>query len=93
MLALAKYSLKGPYQAASVVGMLAIAAVFLPLLAGQSFIIAIATTVLIMMASALVGLIILTQGTVSGLKSIVVSILGITPVSYTHLTLPTNREV
>ena len=45
MLALAKYSLKGPYQAASVVGMLAIAAVFLPLLAGQSFIIAIATTV------------------------------------------------
>ncbi len=89
MLALAKYSLKGPYQAAAIVGMLAIAAVFLPLLAGQSFIIAIATTVLIVMASALVGLIILTQGTVSGLKSIVVSIFGITLVTTLVLKTPT----
>ncbi len=89
MLALAKYSLKGPYQAAAIVGMLAIGAVFLPLLAGQSFIIAIATTVLIVMASALVGLIILTQGTVSGLKSIVVSIFGITLVTTLVLKTPT----
>ena len=89
MLALAKYSLKGPYQAAAVVGVLAIAAVFLPLLAGQSFIIAIATTVLVVMASSLVGLIILTQGTVSGLKSIAVAIFGITLVTLLVLKTPT----
>lgn len=89
MLALARYSLKGPYQAAAVVGMLAMAAVFLPLLAGQSFLIAIVATVLIVMACALVGLIILTQGTVSGLKSIVVSIFGITLVTTLVLKTPT----
>ena len=88
MLALARYSLKGPYQAAAVVGMLAIAAVFLPLLAGHSFFIAIVATVLIVMACALVGLIILTQGTVSGLKSIAVSIFGITLVTTLVLKTP-----
>lgn len=89
MLALAKYSLKGPYQAASVVGMLAIAAVFLPLLVGQSFITAMITAVLIVMASALVGLIILTQGTASGVKAIFVSIFGITLVTTLVLQAPT----
>ena len=88
MLALAKYSLKGPYHAASVVGMLAIAAVFLPLLVGQSFVSAIVTAVLIVMASALVGLIILTQGSVSGLKAIFVSIVGITLVTTLVLKAP-----
>ncbi len=89
MLALARYTLKGPYQAAAVVGMLAIGAVFLPLFAGQSFFIAIVATVLIVMACSLVGLIILTQGTVSGLKSIVVSIFGITLVTTLVLKTPT----
>jgi hypothetical protein len=89
MLALAKYSLKGPYHAASVVGMLAIAAVFLPLLVGQSFITAMITAVLIVMASALVGLIILTQGSASGLKAIFVSIFGITLVTTLVLKAPT----
>jgi len=89
MLALARYSLKGPYQAAAIVGMLAIAAVFLPLLAGHSFFIVIVATVLTVMASALVGLIILTQGTVSGLKAVVVSILGITLVTTLVLKTPT----
>ena len=89
MLALAKYSLKGPYHAASVVGMLAIAAVFLPLLVGQSFVSAMITAVLIVMASALVGLIILTQGSVSGLKAIIVSIVGITLVTTLVLKAPT----
>ena len=88
MLALAKYSLKGPYHAASVVGTLAIAAVFLPLLVGQSFVSAIVTAVLIVMASALVGLIILTQGSVSGLKAIFVSIFGITLVTTLVLKAP-----
>ena len=89
MLTLAKYALKGPYQAALVVGLLAITAVFLPLLAGQTFISAIVTAILIVMASALVGLIILTQGSTSGLKAIVVSILGITLVSSVVLKAPT----
>ena len=89
MLALARYSLKGPYQAAAIVGILAIAAVFLPLLAGHSFFIVIVATVLTVMASALVGLIILTQGTVSGLKSIVVSIFGMTLVTTLVLKTPT----
>ena len=89
MLALARYSLKGPYQAAAIVGILAIAAVFLPLLAGHSFFIVIVATVLTVMASALVGLIILTQGAVSGLKSIVVSIFGMTLVTTLVLKTPT----
>ncbi len=89
MLALAKYALKGPYQAATVVGILAIAAVFLPLVAGQTIISAMATTALIVMAGALVGLIILTQGTASGLKAIVVSIFGITLVTTLSLGAPT----
>ena len=89
MLALARYTLKGPYQAALVVGMLAIAAVFMPLLAGQSFVSAMVTTVLIVMASALVGLIILTQGSASGLKAIIVSVFGITLVTTLVLKAPT----
>ncbi len=88
MLALAKYALKGQYQAAAVVGILAIAAVFFPLVAGTTFISAMVTTVLIVMSGALVGLIILTQGTVSGLKAIVVSILGITLVTTLVLQAP-----
>ena len=89
MQALAKYSLKGPYHAASVVGMLAIAGVFLPLLAVQSFLSAMVTAVLIVMASSLVGLIILTQGSVSGLKAIIVSVFGITLVTTLVLKAPT----
>ncbi len=89
MLALAKYALKGPYHAATIVAMLAIAAVFLPFVAGQSFVSAIATAILIVMASALVGLIILTQGTRPGLKSIIASILGITLVTTLTLNTPT----
>jgi hypothetical protein len=81
MLALAKYALKGQYHAAGVVGFLAIGAVFFPLIAGNAFVSALISTVLIVMSGALVGLIILTQGTVSGLKAIVVSILGITLVT------------
>jgi hypothetical protein len=88
MLALAKYALKGPYQAASIVGILAIAAVFMPLLTGQSPVSALVTTAMIVMASALVGLIILTQGSVPGLKAIIASILGITLVTTLVLGAP-----
>jgi hypothetical protein len=88
MLALAKYALKGPYHAAFIVAMLAISAVYLPLVAGQSFVSAIATAVFIVMASALVGLIILTQGTRSGLKAIIASIVGITLITTLTLNAP-----
>jgi hypothetical protein len=59
------------------------------LLVGQSFITAMITAVLIVMASALVGLIILTQGSASGLKAIFVSIFGITLVTTLVLKAPT----
>ncbi|MCZ6469981.1 MAG: hypothetical protein O6649_01345 [Gammaproteobacteria bacterium] len=88
MLTLAKYALKGQYQAAAVVGILAIVAVFFPLVAGTTFISALVTTVLIVMSGALVGLIILTQGTISGLKAIIVSIFGITLVTWIVLKAP-----
>ena len=88
MLALAKYTLKGQYHAAAVVGVLAIAAVFFPLVAGNAIISALVTTILIVMSGALVGLIILTQGTISGLKAIVVSVLGITLVTTILLKTP-----
>jgi len=88
MLALARYALKGQYHAAGVVGILAIAAVFFPLVAGNAFISSMVTTVLIVMSGALVGLIILTQGTLSGLKAIVVSVIGISAVTAIVLKAP-----
>jgi hypothetical protein len=88
MLALARYALKGQYHAAGVVGILAIAAVFFPLVAGNAFISSMVTTVLIVMSGALVGLIILTQGTLSGLKAIVVSVIGISAVTAVVLKAP-----
>jgi len=88
MLALAKYALKGQYHAAAVVGILAIAAVFFPLVAGNAFISSIVTTVLIVMSGALVGLIILTQGTLSALKAIAVSVIGISAVTAIVLKAP-----
>jgi hypothetical protein len=88
MLALAKYALKGPYQAATIVGILAVTAVFFPLITGQAFVSALFGTVLIVMSGALVGLIILTQGTLSGLKAIVVAVLGITVVTLIVLQTP-----
>jgi len=75
MLALARYTLKGPYQAATVVGLLAIIAVFIVPVMGYtpaSIVLAFVTNLL---AVVLVGLIILTQGSAAGLKVIVVSAL------------------
>jgi hypothetical protein len=89
MLALARLALKGPYHAASIVGLMAIAAVFLPLMARNSPLVMMTSAILIVMASALVGLVILTQGTWSGLKAIIVSILGITLVTTLVLNAPT----
>ncbi len=68
MLAIARYALKGPMHAATVAGILAVLSLFIPLLS--------------ILSSAIVSLIILTQGLVSGTRVILVSIVGITAVSY-----------
>lgn len=68
MLAIARYALKTPYHAASVVGILAILSLFIPLVS--------------ILSGALVGLIILTQGLLPGTRVIVVSMIGVSIVSY-----------
>ena len=68
MLAIARYALKGPLHAATVAGILAVLSLFIPLLS--------------LLSGAIVGLIILTQGLVSGTRVILVSIVGITAVTY-----------
>lgn len=88
MLALARYTLKGPYYAAAIVAVLAILSVFIPLVSGSPMLGAIAAMLLTYTAGSLVGLIILTQGIQSGLKAIVVSILAITAVSAIVLKAP-----
>lgn len=75
MLALARYTLKGPYQAAAVVGLLAIVAVFIVPVLGYSAVSVMLAFVTNLLAVVLVGLIILTQGSASGLKAIVVAAL------------------
>jgi hypothetical protein len=88
MLALARYALKGPYQAATIVGLLAIVAVILPLMGGSPFATMIITAALTLFSGALVGLVILTEGSRSGLKAVVVSIVGITIVATIALKAP-----
>ncbi len=68
MLAIARYALKGPMHAATVAGILALLSLFIPILS--------------ILSGAIVGLIILTQGLVSGTRAILVSIVGITVISY-----------
>ena len=73
MLALARYTLKGPYQAAGVVGLLAVLAVFIVPLLGQSPVTLLLTLATNLFAVVLVGLIILTQGPGQGLRVIAIS--------------------
>jgi hypothetical protein len=88
MLALARFTLKGPYQAAAVVGLLAVLAVFIPPMAPNTVLGLLAGSMCMLLSCALVGLIILTQGSVSGLKAIGVSILGITLVAWVLISAP-----
>ena len=88
MLALARYTLKGPYQAAAVVGLLAVLAVLIPLMMPSTFIGVLLGSVCMLLSCALVGLIILTQGSVSGLQPIGVSIIGITLVAWVLIGAP-----
>ena len=82
MLALARFTLKGPYQAAAVVGLLAVLAVLMPKMAPVSGAGIVIGLICMLLSSALVGLIILTQGSGNGLKAIAVSIAGITLVAW-----------
>jgi hypothetical protein len=88
LLTLAKYTLKGPFQAATVVGLLAVLAVFVPPFFGLTFFSLVLTLIATILATILVGLIILTQGSVSGLKVIGVSVLGVTLVTWLVLNSP-----
>jgi hypothetical protein len=88
MLALARYTLKGPYQAAAVVGLLAVLAVFIPPMVGNNVFGVLVASLCMLLSCTLVGLIILTQGSVSGLKAIGVSVLGITLVAWVLIKAP-----
>ena len=88
MLALARLTLKGPYQAAAVVGLLAVLAVFIPPMAPNTVLGLVAGSMCMLLSCTLVGLVILTQGSVSGLKAIGVSIVGITLVAWALISAP-----
>lgn len=88
LLALARFTLKGPVQAAAVVGVLAIAAVALPPLLGYAPFAMILAFVCTILAAILVGLIILTQGLLPGLRVIAASLAGIVLVTWVLLDSP-----
>ena len=88
LLALARYTLNGPYQAAAVVGVLAVLAVFIPPMVGNGLFSVLLGSMCMVLSCILVSLIILTQGSVSGLKAIVVSMLGITLVAWALVDAP-----
>jgi hypothetical protein len=88
MLALARFTLRGPYQAAAVVGLLAVLSVFIPPVVPNTALGVAIASICMMLSCVLVGLIILTQGSASGLKAIGVSILGITIVAWMLLNAP-----
>ncbi|MFT5221505.1 MAG: hypothetical protein ACI9LO_002946 [Planctomycetota bacterium] len=88
MLTLARFTLKGPYQAASVIAMLAVLAVFVPLILPWPEFGLFLATVFTMVSCVLVGLIILTQGTLSGLRVIAVSVVGITLIGWAVVARP-----
>ncbi|MFT5505705.1 MAG: hypothetical protein ACI845_002577 [Gammaproteobacteria bacterium] len=81
MLALARYTLKGPRHASAVVAVLAVVALFLPLAGGGLPIILLLSSVLTLYNGALVGLIILTQGLVTGSRVIATALVGVVIIS------------
>lgn len=88
MLALARLTLRSPYHAAAVVGLLAVLAVFIPSLVPTASFGVVFGAVCMIMSCILVGLIILTQGTVSGLQAIGVAVAGITLVGWISIGRP-----
>ena len=88
LLTLARFTLRGPYQAAAVVGLLAVLSVLIPPMVGNNVLGLLVASLCMLLSCALVGLIILTQGSVSGLQAIGVSILGITLVAWALINAP-----
>ncbi len=88
MLALAKFTLKGPYQAAAVVGLLAVLAVFLPSLDPSNPLGVLFASICMLLSCIMVGLIILTQGSGSGLQAIGAAVVGITLVAWFLVNAP-----
>jgi hypothetical protein len=88
MLALARYTLKGPVQAAAVVGLFAVLAVFTVPLLGQTPVTLVLTLAANLCAVVLVGLIILTQGPGPGLKVIASSAVAASLVAWMVLKSP-----
>ena len=88
MLTLARFTLRGPYRAAAVVGLLAMLAVFVPPIAPNAFLGVVAATICMTLSCVMVGLIILTQGTNSGLQAIGAAIVGITVVGWILVQAP-----
>lgn len=88
MLALAKFTLKGPYQAAAVVGLLAVLAVFLPSMDPSNPLGVLFASICMLLSCILVGLIILTQGSGSGLQAIGAAVVGITLVAWALVNAP-----
>ena len=88
MLTLARFTLKGPYQAATIVGLLAVLGALLPQLVAVPAAGILIGLVCMLMSCVLVGLIILTQGSINGLKAIAVSVAGITLVAWMVIKRP-----
>jgi hypothetical protein len=88
LLALARFTLRGPASAAAVIGLLAVSAVIVPPMLGFTPIAMAIAFVLTTLAAILVGLIILTQGMLSGVKAIAASLAGIVLVTWALLDSP-----
>ena len=88
LLALARFTLKGPVQAAAVVGLLAVLAVATPPMLGYAPFGMVLAFLFTILAAILVGLIILTQGLLPGLRVIAASLAGIVLVTWVLLDSP-----
>ena len=88
MLALARLALKGPYNAAAVVGLLAVLSVFIPLAVPAMAIGVLLASICMLMSCILVGLVILTQGSAAGLKAIGVAVAGMSVAAWALIDAP-----
>jgi hypothetical protein len=70
------------------VGLLAVLAVVIPPMAGNSMFGVLVASLCMLLSCSLVGLVILTHGSISGLKAIAVSMLGITLVAWALINAP-----
>ncbi len=77
MLALAKFTLRGPYQAAAVVGSVGVLALLMDMLAGATLLSGALALMLNLISVVLVALILLTQGAASALKPLLVAVAAV----------------